>query len=62
MRVTTTVFMLELPHRVAEARDEILMRDCVPGADIEAEIDLRSFVSLYSGQNRIDPMDSSVTE
>jgi hypothetical protein len=62
MRVTTTIFMLEFPRQVHEARGMAFLQENAPGAEIEDEIELRSFVSLYSGQNRIEHGDSSANE
>lgn len=38
------------------------MQEYVPSADLSSESELRSFVSLYSGQNRIGDMDSIADE
>jgi len=62
MRVTTTIFMLEFPRKALDARGTAFLWEYMPATDIEAESGSRSFISLYSGQNRIDHLDSSANE
>jgi hypothetical protein len=61
MRVTTTIFMLDIPGQV-ETRRAAFMLECLREARGESETEYRSFASLYSGQNRIDRLDSSINE
>jgi len=62
MRVTTTIFTVEFPRQLFEARGTASLHEFVAGAGTETEFGLRSFLSLYSGQDRIDRMDSSTNE
>lgn len=56
MRVTTTVFMMNLPYPGVEARESASVQAYVPVAN--NEIESRQFVSLYSGQNRIERIET----
>jgi hypothetical protein len=59
MRVTTTIFIMETHLQESEAGGSAFTQEYVPSADPGSEFEFRSFVSLYSGQNRIGGMDSS---
>jgi hypothetical protein len=62
MRVTTTIFTLEFPRQLVEARGIVSLQEFVAGAGNETEFGLRSFLSLYSGQNKIDLLGSSADD
>jgi len=62
MRVTTTIFILDSHVEESEARGRAFTQRYVPSADPVSGFELRSFVSLYSGQNRIEGLDSSAHE
>jgi len=62
MRVTTTIFMLESSVQDIEARSAAFTQEYLQSADLNAELELRNFVSLYSGQNRMRGKEASASE
>jgi hypothetical protein len=62
MRVTTTIFTVEFPIHLFKATETASLQELSARPDTETAIELRSFLSLYSGRNRMDRLDSSLDE